>query len=42
MRVIGDTFESCSHYRDHWTDGDRKIIRSATHDWSHLLLEEMR
>jgi len=36
MTAIEDTFERCTYYRDHWTDGDRRILRSATHDWSHL------
>ncbi len=36
LNSIHDNFESCSYYRDHWTDGNRKIMRSATHDWSHL------
>ena len=38
LAKINDTFEPCSYYREHWTDGDRKIIRSATHDWSDLPL----
>ncbi|UVI33241.1 sulfatase family protein [Paenibacillus spongiae] len=29
MKQHGDTFESCSWYRDHWTE-DRKIVRTAT------------
>jgi len=29
MAEIGDTFESCTWYRDHWTE-DRVILRSAT------------
>jgi arylsulfatase A-like enzyme len=36
MTAIGDTFERCTYYRDRWMDGDRRILRSATHDWSHL------
>lgn len=34
MESIHDTFESSTWYRDHWTDGHRNIIRSATADWS--------
>jgi hypothetical protein len=30
MARLNDTFESCTWYRDHWTDGQRNIIRSAT------------
>ena len=30
MRDLGDTFEKCTWYRDHWTDGNRCIIASAT------------
>ena len=33
MARINDTFELSSWYRDHWTDGDRKILRSATGDF---------
>lgn len=33
MANLGDTFEACTWYRDHWTDGDRNIIRSATIDF---------
>jgi arylsulfatase A-like enzyme len=33
MACINDTFELSSWYRDHWTDGDRKILRSATGDF---------
>ena len=29
MKELGDTFEKCSWYRDHWTDGNRNIIASA-------------
>jgi len=29
MKTLDDTFEKCSWYRDHWTDGDRRIIASA-------------
>lgn len=36
MDAIHDTFESSPWYRDHWTDGNRNIIRSATADWSAL------
>jgi arylsulfatase A-like enzyme len=34
MAAINDTFEACTFYRDHWTDGQRNIIRSATSDFS--------
>lgn len=34
MASIGDTFEACTWYRDHWTDGNRDIIKSATHDFT--------
>jgi arylsulfatase A-like enzyme len=30
MESLGDTFDACTWYRDHWTDGERNIIRSAT------------
>ena len=30
MAQLNDTFEACTWYRDHWTDGQRNIIRSAT------------
>ena len=33
MASIGDTFEASSWYRDHWTDGNRRILRSATEDF---------
>ena len=29
MSRIGDTFERCTWYRDHWTE-DRRIVRTAT------------
>jgi hypothetical protein len=29
MEEIGDTFEKCTWYRDHWTR-DRVILQSAT------------
>jgi arylsulfatase A-like enzyme len=29
MRSLGDTFEACTWYRDHWTDGKRNIVASA-------------
>ena len=38
LASLHDGFETCSYYRDNWTDGDRQIIRSATHDWSTLPL----
>jgi arylsulfatase A-like enzyme len=28
-KSLADTFEACSWYRDHWTDGDRNIVRGA-------------
>lgn len=34
MAALNDGFESCTWYRDHWTDGHRNIIRSATCDFS--------
>jgi hypothetical protein len=34
MTAINDTFETSAWYRDHWTDGRRNIVRSATADWS--------
>jgi arylsulfatase A-like enzyme len=30
MAAINDTFEVSTWYRDNWTDGDRRIVRSAT------------
>lgn len=33
MTTLNDTFEACTWYRDHWTDGERNIIRSATSDF---------
>lgn len=33
MAALNDTFETCTWYRDHWTDGQRNIIRSATCDF---------
>jgi arylsulfatase A-like enzyme len=29
MESLNDTFELCTWYRDHWTDGDRNILRGA-------------
>lgn len=29
MSRLNDTFEACTWYRDHWTDGNRNIIGSA-------------
>jgi arylsulfatase A-like enzyme len=29
MEELGDTFEACTWYRDHWTDGNRSILRGA-------------
>ena len=34
MHGLNDTFEASNHYREHWTDGDRRIIRSATSEFS--------
>jgi arylsulfatase A-like enzyme len=34
MADLKDTFEASTWYRDHWTDGDRRIIRSATRDFA--------
>jgi len=28
-RALQDSFEACTWYRDHWTDGDRRILRGA-------------
>jgi arylsulfatase A-like enzyme len=28
-KALGDTFEACTWYRDHWTDGSRNIMRGA-------------
>ena len=33
MAALNDTFAACTWYRDHWTDGYRNIIRSATSDF---------
>lgn len=33
MEAINDNFDACTWYRDHWTDGRRHIIRSATQDF---------
>ena len=30
---LNDTFAACTWYRDHWTDGNRNILRSATADF---------
>jgi len=38
MAKIGDEFQACTWYRDHWTDGERRIIRSETCDWADLPL----
>jgi len=29
MKSLDDTFEACTWYRDHWTDGKRNVIASA-------------
>jgi hypothetical protein len=29
MEKLNDNFEKCSWYRDHWTDGNRNILRGA-------------
>ncbi len=29
MGSLNDSFESCTWYRDHWTEGQRHIIRAA-------------
>lgn len=34
MDRINDTFEASTWYRDHWTDGDRRIVRSATAEFA--------
>jgi arylsulfatase A-like enzyme len=41
MEEMGDTFETCTWYRDHWTE-DRVIQRSATSDFSRHILENAR
>jgi arylsulfatase A-like enzyme len=28
-RALNDSFEACTWYRDHWTDGNRNILRGA-------------
>jgi len=28
-QALADTFEACTWYRDHWTDGNRNILRGA-------------
>jgi hypothetical protein len=33
MTALQDRFAPCTWYRDHWTDGQRNIIRSATTDF---------
>lgn len=33
MDTLQDGFEASSYYRDNWTDGARRILRSATHDF---------
>ncbi len=33
MTELNDTFEVCTWYRDHWTDGQRNILRSATREF---------
>lgn len=33
MSALNDSFEACTWYRDHWTDGQRNIVRSATRDF---------
>ena len=33
MAKLNDTFEACTWYRDHWTDGNRNILCSATRDF---------
>ena len=30
MRQINDTFEASSFYKEHWVDGERNIVRTAT------------
>ena len=29
MKSLDDTFEACTWYRDHWTDGKRNVVASA-------------
>ena len=33
MAGLNDAFQTCTWYRDHWTDGRRNIVRSATCDF---------
>jgi arylsulfatase A-like enzyme len=33
MAAIGDTFAASTFCRDHWTDGNRNIVRSATREF---------
>ena len=33
MTALHDSFAACTWNRDHWTDGRRKIVRSATADF---------
>jgi len=34
MADLNDGFEASTYYRDNWTDGDRRIIRSATQSFA--------
>jgi hypothetical protein len=34
MASLKDTFEASTWYRDHWTDGERRIMRTATRDFT--------
>jgi arylsulfatase A-like enzyme len=36
MDSLKDNFAPCTWYEKNWTDGQRRIIRSATADWSKL------
>jgi len=29
MEELNDTFEKCTWYKDHWTDGNRNILKGA-------------
>ena len=40
MASLHDGFECCTWYQDHWTDGHRNIIRSATRDFTENVTEQ--
>lgn len=41
MASLSDGFENCIWYRDHWTDGHRDIVRSATSDFANKAREKI-